>query len=99
MALRHFVPLAFVLAVVAAIGISATAFFVPRGNRLWLLGPLLIVLGAHLLLGFLSSIKVSIEKKSSGALLLPFIFLSFHCSYGLGALWAILRNARATGLS
>ena len=57
--------------------------------------PLLLVVLSHLLIGFAAGTHVAFREKSLVALLLPLVFISFHVSYGLGTLWAILSNARA----
>ncbi len=98
MGLRHFVPFVLVLALGFAIGMQAAAFFVPGPDRLWFLILLFTLVSLHILLGFLAAMQVSIRERTVGALLLPLVFLSFHLSYGLGTLWAVLRNARSSRL-
>lgn len=95
MGLRHFVPFLFVLALLLSVGLVVSASFSNQTYRLFLRLPVFLILGSHLFCGLLAGIHVSIRERSFGALLLPFVFLGFHVSYGLGTLWAFLRGARS----
>ncbi|MBR7033787.1 MAG: glycosyltransferase family 2 protein [Clostridia bacterium] len=75
MSLRHFIPLGFVLAVLATL--IGGAFFHP----IWWLTLAGVVL--HLICGLLFAVKRT--KKVSHVLLLPFVFILMHFSYGTGS--------------
>lgn len=78
----HFVPMCFVLALIA------TSFF-----TIWRMYYPLIVLGClYLTVDFIMAmIAVYKEKKYWQYFLLPVIFLSLHISYGIGTILGILR--------
>jgi glycosyltransferase involved in cell wall biosynthesis len=95
MKLRHFVPFVFVLGLLCALVALAAAPWASAGQQKWLFVPILVVVFSHVLIGFLAGIEVALREKSLVALLLPLVFISFHVSYGMGTLWAILRNAHA----
>jgi hypothetical protein len=99
MKLRHFVPFVFVLGLLCALVAVAAAPWASAGQQKWLFVPILVVALSHLLIGLLASIQVALREKSFVALLLPLVFISFHVSYGVGTLWAILRNAHAPRIS
>ena len=94
MALRHFVPLFFVVALVVTCLLALVSFLAPADERLWLIAPPLCLLGLHLLAGEVAGIQIGLQNKSTAALLSPFVFLVYHFSYGLGSAWAVLRNAQ-----
>ena len=96
MRLRHFVPFAFVLVLLGAATAAVTAPFASAVHKDWLLAPFLVIMLAHLLIGLLAGLQVALRERSLAALLLPFVFFGFHMSYGLGTLWAVLRNAQAS---
>jgi glycosyltransferase involved in cell wall biosynthesis len=95
MKLRHFVPFVFVLGLLCGLVALAAAALAAASQQKWLFLPVLAVVLSHLLIGFLAAIQVAWREKSLVALLLPFVFISFHVSYGVGTLWAIVRNAHA----
>lgn len=76
MSIRHFIPLGFVLAVISTI--IAGLFYHP----IWWLTLAGIIL--HLFCGLLFAIKRT--KQLSHILILPFVFLLMHISYGLGSI-------------
>ena len=98
MRLRHFVPFAFVLALLFASATLLAAAFVSAGQEKWMCAPILILLLSHFAVGFLAGVQVAWREKSLLAMLLPLVFVSFHVCYGVGTLWAILRNAHAPRL-
>lgn len=81
----HFVPLLFVLALLAS---SALALY-------GMSTPLLILVGAYLLADIALSLKAVIESRtfSAFALVLPAIFFAIHLSYGVGTLVGIIVGA------
>lgn len=95
MRLRHFVPFAFVVALLFASATLLAAPFASGGQGKWMFAPILILLLSHFVIGSLAGMQVALREKSLLALLLPSVFISFHVSYGVGSLWAILRNAHA----
>mgnify|MGYP000088295252 CR=1 FL=1 len=82
LSLRHFVPLGFVLGLLASGGL---AFFNDIGRIL--LG---FIGGSYLLGALLASISVGIRKGLKFVSILPLVFFTLHFSYGLGSLWGIL---------
>lgn len=82
LSLRHFVPFAFVLSLLASGGL---ALFTEIGKVL--LG---IVGGSYLLGASLASISIGIRKGLRFISILPLVFFTLHFSYGLGSLWGIL---------
>ena len=99
MKLRHFVPFIFVLGLFCASVAFAASPFASASQEKWLLAPFIVLVFSHLLIGLLASIQVALREKSPAALLLPFVFLAFHLSYGLGTLCAVLTNAHAPNVA
>lgn len=90
MGARHFVPLLFVvsLALVAFMGVAGALAPVPDA---WMaLSPFALLLALHLSFGAAAGAQVALREKSASALLLPFVFLSFHIAYGFGMLRGLL---------
>lgn len=86
MAARHFIPLAFVMCLLAFALLAATAVvFSPHYAGVMAL-PLILSLSLHLVIGALAALQVSIRERSLGALWLPPLFLAFHIAYGYGTL-------------
>lgn len=86
MAIRHFVPLLFVLfLLVCGLAAAITAFRSLSAALLWLL-PVAVALGLHLCFGAAAALRVAARERSPGALWLPAAFLGFHVSYGFGTL-------------
>ena len=80
LSVRHLVPFVFVLSLIGA-------FFLGfLHNLFWILGAAVILL--HLGLGILFSIKKT--KKIGQILIMPFLFISLHISYGLGYIRGII---------
>ena len=78
----HFVPLCFVLAIIISSIMAFTGMVLP----------LLIIAGIYVIANLLMSIiAVTKEKKYWQYILLPFIFLSLHISYGVGTLVGIIK--------
>ena len=86
MAARHFIPLAFVLSLLASVLLAAAAAMVPSHHVLAMALPLTLCLGLHLVVGALAAMHVSIRERSLGAWLLPPVFVAFHVAYGCGTL-------------
>jgi succinoglycan biosynthesis protein ExoA len=96
MSLRHFAPLAFVVALAAlALGAIVTACFGgPAGLALWAVA---ILLGLHVTGGTVAGLETALRERKSSALLLPPVILAFHIAYGVGTFAglfvAVERNA------
>jgi succinoglycan biosynthesis protein ExoA len=91
----HFVPLFFVLVLlICALTGGVVAPFAPIAARdfLFVMG---FLVSAHLLLGCIASLHVALGDNSRNVamFLLPPVFFLFHSAYGLGILFAILKNA------
>ncbi len=85
LALRHFVPLAFVVSLACALGI---ALLVPAGKYL------LFALLAAYLVGLVGAIIPLAQKHGwRYALILPIVIVAAHLSYGFGSIWGIARAA------
>jgi succinoglycan biosynthesis protein ExoA len=104
MALRHFVPGAFV----AVLFLSLTFLFLMNTTgsaRMWLRGSLLLLAATYATASIAAACHIAFREKAVGALLTPFVFLLLHVSYGVGTLLALVVNARpsfstsATGAS
>lgn len=85
---RHFVPFVFVSSLIV---FSASAAFAPAAQ---------IVLGlivfAHIALSAMFATAIGLRERDWSSTLLPFVFLSYHLSYGLGTFGGVLR-ALTTG--
>lgn len=81
----HFVPLLFVLALLAG------SIFALCGMA----APLLALMGVYLLVDIALSLKAVIESRTFSVFvfLLPFIFIAIHLSYGVGTLAGIIVGA------
>jgi succinoglycan biosynthesis protein ExoA len=89
MSFRHFVPLAFLLALLV-LGWSCFYSLLVKhspGNA-----PLLFaaLLGLHLLIGTCAGIETALREGSPAGLLLPPIILAFHIAYGVGTAFGLL---------
>ena len=81
MGIRHFIPLAFVVSVVGLVGL---------GFAHWIFWACLAVeLALYALLDIAFSVKVARGVKEF--LVLLFLFLSFHVSYGIGSICGIFK--------
>jgi len=82
--IRHAIPAVFTAALL--IGILLSVFFK------WARIVLFSVMAIYFLLAFFSSIQQAIRyKKPADVLILPFSFLAFHVSHGLGVLSGVLK--------
>jgi succinoglycan biosynthesis protein ExoA len=92
MGLRHFVPFCFVSITLLLFAMLMTVFWLPERYGLFLALPFFFVLGAHLICGTIASVIIAVREQSIAALILPFVFLGFHVSYGVGTLLAFSRK-------
>jgi hypothetical protein len=104
MALRHFVPGAFVMALFLSLMAGMLSLSVRGGARFWLRSPLFLLGVVYGIGSIAAACRVSLREKSTEPLLLPIVFLLLHVSYGGGTLSALVTNAnvpssdRAPGL-
>ena len=91
MSLRHFVPFLFLMAILLSTGLLIA--YERLSASVFLTLPLLVICGTHLLIGALASVQVSYRERNVGALLLPFVFLALHLSYGSGTLCSIFQHS------
>jgi glycosyltransferase involved in cell wall biosynthesis len=85
--LRHFVPMAFVLAIVVS---GAAALLLP-GPR-WAPAAAVAfaaVLALHIGVGIASALQLAVRQRELAPLLLPPVFFLFHVAYGVGTLWGL----------
>jgi len=93
MAVRHFVPGAFVMALFLSVIAWMLSFGASGDARMWLRSPLLL-LGVLYGIGSVAAAgQISLHEKSAEPLLLPLVFLLLHVSYGGGTLSALATNA------
>jgi succinoglycan biosynthesis protein ExoA len=95
LALRHFVPGMFVLTCLLFSLLAAAHPHMPATYRSWAALPITFLLCIYFGVALLVSSVVCIRRKWSPALLLPFVFFSFHVAYGSGTMWAFVCNARS----
>lgn len=98
MALRHFVPLAFVLSLVAAALLPVITFFIAPSHVSIAFLPLVLLLGLYFGLATWAAIDVALRKRSFGALWLPVVFLAFHLAYGAGTFWGFAKQSDSARL-
>ena len=96
MRVRHFVPLAFVLALSLS---CALALVSPWEAEWWrsAAAPLAGLLALYGGAGLVSGIQVALSQRSLAPLLLPPVFFVFHVSYGMGSLSAMLAGLTLLG--
>jgi glycosyltransferase involved in cell wall biosynthesis len=98
MALRHFVPGAFVAAGTLSLLAFTLSFGATGPARLVLRSffPLLAI--SYSVASLVAAGHIAFSQRSIHAMLLPFGFLVLHFSYGIGTLTAMARNARPPDL-
>lgn len=95
MGLRHFVPFFFLVGLLASLLLSIAGLLSPNPSYRFLALSFPALLALHLGAGALAGLQVAVRNKFLGALWLPFVFLGFHFSYGLGTLVALLTGVSA----
>lgn len=92
LSLRHHIPGIFTGAVL--LGVLFLIVALVSGSLLWwgLAAFFLSSLVLHLVVGTLVALKILLESKKLSALAMPFIFLIFHISYGLGIFYGIFMD-------
>jgi succinoglycan biosynthesis protein ExoA len=93
MAVRHFVPGAFLMALFLSFMACMLSFSVSGDARIWLRSPLLLLGAVYGIGSIAAACQVSLREKSTEPLLLPIVFLLLHVSYGGGTLSALVTNA------
>jgi glycosyltransferase involved in cell wall biosynthesis len=83
LSLRHLIPALFVLSL---IGSTLLSFFYPFGVLLFL-----SIISVYGISALVASIQQGCHYGMWMALILPFLFLIYHISYGMGILWGALR--------
>jgi succinoglycan biosynthesis protein ExoA len=94
MRLHYFVPFAFVLMLLGFALMAVIGLLSPRTNKLLFILPALLLLGVHWGLGLLASLQLAVRERAPSPLWLPLVFFSFHLSYGVGTLFAFLKNVQ-----
>lgn len=94
MSIRHFVPGAFV----AALLLSTLMLLFSAGTAMpaqsWLRGPILLLGVIYGLVSIGVACHIALRERAAEALLMPIPFFLLHVSYGVGTLSAIMSNAR-----
>jgi len=93
MATRHFVPGAFVIALLLSVLTFLLSMDSTGHVRLWFSSPLLLLGAIYGAASIVVACHILVREKSVGALLMPFVFLLLHISYGTGTLSALAANA------
>jgi|GEM_PF-133162 glycosyltransferase involved in cell wall biosynthesis len=82
--LRHYIPLFFVVAIIA-LGIGSFFWMSARAF-------LFLIVAAYILLDLFFSIAISIKKcRLSYVFVAPVVFMVRHFSYGMGSLWGLIK--------
>jgi hypothetical protein len=85
LSLRHFVPLAFVTALLVLAGFAAAGGLAGEYSRAAALS-LGVILAGHLGFGVVAGIQIGLREKTAAVLWVAPIILAFHCAYGVGTL-------------
>jgi succinoglycan biosynthesis protein ExoA len=94
MALRHFVPAAFVAMVILSLMAFTLSFGATGDIKAVLRSSILLVTLIYSLASLAAAGQIAFRQRSIHALLLPVGFLVLHFSYGIGTLTAMAKNAR-----
>jgi len=94
MAIRHFVPGAFVMALFLSLGAYLFSVGKTGDIRWWLRSPLLLLAAVYGIASIAAACHVSFRERSVRALFLPLLFLVLHVSYGVGTVWAMISGMR-----
>lgn len=99
MALRHFVPFAFVLALLGSLTCLLASWLMDGMARITLQAPFVLVCTSYFLAAVFSSFQVAIRERSAIAMCLLPVFFALHTSYGLGTCWGFLTDARLPSIA
>ena len=93
MSIRHFVPGAFVAALLLSLLLLLFSVGTVIPAQLWLRKPILLLGSIYGLVSIGVTCHIALRERVAGALLMPVPFLLLHVSYGAGTLSAIMSNA------
>lgn len=94
MSMRHFVPGAFVVALLFSLLMFLFSIGITAQAQLWLRAPILLLGVIYGAASIGVACHVALRERAAGALLMPIAFLLLHVSYGAGTLSAIVTNGR-----
>ncbi|HET8924049.1 MAG TPA: glycosyltransferase [Candidatus Acidoferrum sp.] len=94
MSSRHFIPFVFVVSVLLSVLLGLVGAFAHLPNSVVGFISLGVIVGMHLVVGSAAAAQIGFHERFPGAIWLPFVFLAFHLSYGIGTLWALLSRAK-----
>jgi len=94
MSMRHFVPGAFVVALLFGLLMLFYSMEITTNAQFWLQAPILALGTIYGAATIGVACHIALRERTAGALLMPIAFLILHASYGVGTLSAILSNAR-----
>ena len=94
MSMRHFVPGAFVMALLFSLLMLFFSMVIAAQAQLWLRGPILVLGVIYAAASIGVACHVAFRERAAGALLMPIAFLLLHVFYGVGTLSAIVANGR-----
>jgi hypothetical protein len=94
MSMRHFVPGAFVVALLFSLLMFLFSMGITAQAQLWLRAPILLLGVIYGAASIGVACHVALRERAAGALLMPIAFLLLHVSYGAGTLSAIVTNGR-----
>ncbi len=94
MSMRHFVPGAFVAALLLSLLMLLFSVGTAVTLQLWLRGPILLLGAIYGAVSIGVTCHMALRERTAEALLMPIPFLLLHISYGVGTLVAIMSNAR-----
>jgi len=93
MSIRHFVPGAFVAALLLSFLMLIFSMRTTMPAQLWLRGPILLLGAIYGLVSIGVTCRIALRERAAEALLMPIPFFLLHVSYGAGTLSAIMSNA------
>lgn len=94
MSIRHFVPGAFVAALLLGLLMLFLSLEIASHAQLWLRTPVVVLAVIYGAVSLGVACHIALRERSIDALLIPIAFLLLHVSYGVGTLSAIVSNAR-----
>jgi glycosyltransferase involved in cell wall biosynthesis len=94
MSMRHFVPGAFVAALLFSLLMLLFSLEMTTPAKLWLQAPIFVLCAIYGVATIGVACHVALRERTAGALFMPIAFLLLHVCYGVGTLSAILGNAR-----